>query len=238
MAPRNAPHHDLFSALRACRLWRIADDEAVVALADSADVQEVPRGTVLAAEGDLAERFGVVIAGRVRVFHLGADGRMLTFETVGAGEPVAAIAALAGSRHPANIEASTPVTIAWLPTEALYDLLERRPAVARGMIAGLARRVVDFTAVATSLAMDVPSRLASYLFQRSLAVGRATPSGLLVDLGMSKTDLASALGTVPETLSRAFARLRADGILEVRSRDVIVKDVGALARMGSGYSEG
>jgi CRP-like cAMP-binding protein len=130
------------------------------------------------------------------------------------------------------------VTVAWLEREALFSLIEAQPEVARAIIADLAKRVVDFTAVVTSMAMDVPSRLAAYLFQRALAVGRTTPGGLLVDPGMSKSELASSLGTVPETVSRALARLRDEGVLEVRAKDVLVKDVGALARIGSGYSEG
>jgi CRP-like cAMP-binding protein len=171
------------------------------------------------------------------VFHLTSDGRMLTFETLGPGDPIAAVAALAGSRYPAHVEASSAATVVWLPREALFALLEHSPAVARGIVADLARRVVDFTTVATSLAMDVPARLAAFLFQRALSTGRSTSSGLVVDIGMTKTDLASALGTVPETLSRALARLRDDGAIEVRGRQVLVKDVGLLARMGSGYSD-
>jgi CRP-like cAMP-binding protein len=229
---------EAFAALRACRLWRGADDAAVERLAAGAHVEHVPRGTLLAVEGEPAERLGVVVAGRVRVYHLNADGRAITFETATAGEPVAAVAALAGARYPANIEAATPVTMAWLEREALFALIEEQPAVARAIVSDLATRVVDFTAVVTSMSLGVPSRLAAYLFQRSLAVGRTTPTGLLVDLGMSKAELASSLGTVPETLSRALARLRDEGVLEVRAKDVLVKDVGALARMGSGYSEG
>jgi CRP-like cAMP-binding protein len=229
---------DVTAALRACRLWRGADEAAIERLAATARVESTPRGSLLACEGDPAERFGVVVTGKVRVYHLNADGRAITFETAGAGEPIAAVAALAGARYPANVEAATPVTVAWLDREALFDLMEEQPAVARAMVSDLATRVLDFTAVVTSMSMDVPSRLAAYLFQRSLAVGRTTPAGLLVDLGMSKAELASSLGTVPETLSRALARLRDDGVLEVRTRDVLVKDVGALARMGSGYSEG
>jgi len=237
MAAPKSPH-DAFAALRACRLWRGADDDAVARLAAGAHVTHVPRGTVLAAEGDPAERIGVVVTGKVRVYHLGADGRGITFETAEAGEPVAAVAALAGARYPANLEAATPVTIAWLDREAVFELIEAQPRVARAIVSDLASRVVAFTAVVTSLSMDVPSRLAAYLFQRSLAVGRTAPTGLLVDLGMSKAELASALGTVPETLSRALGRLRDEGVIEVRAKDVLVKDVGALARRSEGYAEG
>lgn len=229
---------DVIAALRSCRLWRTADDDSVRALAGRTRVEHVQRGRLLASEGDVADRFGVVVAGRVKVYHLGADGRELTFETVGAGEPVAAVAALAGSRYPANIEAATDATIAWLPRESLFEMIEAQPALARSLVADLAARVLNLTAVATTLSMDVPSRLAGFLFQRSLAAGMATPEGLVVELGMSKTELASALGTVPETLSRAFARLRDEGVVEVRGHDVIVLDVGALARTSSGYTEG
>jgi CRP-like cAMP-binding protein len=102
---------DVLGALRACRLWRGADDAAISRLGASARIESAPRGTLLASEGDPADEFGVVVTGRLRVYHLNADGREVTFETVGAAEPVAAVAALAGARYPANIAAATPVTV-------------------------------------------------------------------------------------------------------------------------------
>jgi CRP/FNR family transcriptional regulator len=171
----------------------------------------------------------------VKVYNLGADGRALTFEKIGSGETFGAVAALAGTRYPATVEAATDATIVWLPREALFELLDSDAALSRSLVTDLASRVVNLTTVTATLNLDVPSRLAGYLFQRSLECGETTPAGLVVDLGMSKGELASALGTVPETLSRALARLRDDGVLEVRTRDVVVKDVGALARLGSGF---
>jgi CRP/FNR family transcriptional regulator len=229
---------DVWGAIRACRLWREASDDAIDAIAGQAEIREVARGESLAREGEIAESFGVLVAGTARVFHLGADGRRITFEELGPGDAPGAVAALAGGRYPANIEASTDATIAWLPRESLYSMLAEEPAVARSLIAGLASKVVNFTSVVQTLSLDVPSRLARYLFQRSLAGGVTTAVGLRVDLGMPKGELATALGTVPETLSRAFAKLRDDGVLDMHGRTVIVHDVGALARMGSGYEEG
>ena len=46
------------------------------------------------------------------------------------------------------------------------------------------------------------------------------------------------LGTTPESLSRAFARLKDDGIVEVSGQNVTIMDMRALAALGSGYEEG
>jgi CRP-like cAMP-binding protein len=228
---------DVWAAFRGCRLWRTASDEAVAELARSSRVRDVSRGTPLATEGEAAEQFGLLVTGKARVFYLGADGRQITFETVDAGHPFAAVASLAGSRYPANVETSTPATVASIPAEALFELLDREPAVARTLVADLANRVVNFTAVVQTLALDVPSRVARYVFQRALKEGRPVHGGLEVPLGMKKGDLAMALGTVPETLSRAFARLSADGVIEVRGQNVLVLDMRALASLGSGFGE-
>ena len=204
-------------------------------LAEAASVQHAPRGTLLVTEGDAAEHLGVVSNGRLRMFHRSAEGRTIVLQTAERGEAVGAIAVLAGGRHPADIDAATPATVVWVPRDALLEMAEREPGVARGLITDLAAGLVNLTNVVQTLALDVPGRLARYLFQRSLAAGQATADGLLVPLGMTKTELAASLGTVPETLSRALGRLRDDGVLEVRGGEVLVYDVGALARLGSGY---
>jgi len=228
---------DVWAAFRACRLWRAASDEGVASLAREAHIDDMPRGTTLAVEGDPARDFGIVVTGKARVFYLGADGKQITFETVEAGEPFATVAALAGGRYPAHVETATPATIACVRGEALFELLAAEPQVARGLVSDLANRVVSFTSVVQTLALDVPSRVARYVFQRALKTGRPSPRGLEVDLGMKKGELAMALGTVPETLSRAFAKLKDDGVLEVHGSTITVLDVRALAALGSGYDE-
>lgn len=231
------PRPDVLAALAACTLWRGASETGIRRLAEVASTREAPRGTTLVTESDPADRFGVVVSGKVRVYHLQPDGRSLTFETVESGGVLGGVAALAGGRYPASVDAATPVVIAWLPREAVFSLMADEPEIARSIISSLAFRLMNLTSVVRTLALDVPSRLARYLFQRALETGAATPEGLLVTLGMTKTELAASLGTVPETLSRAFARLRDDGVLEVRTNDVLVFDVGALARLGSGYED-
>jgi len=61
--------------LRECRLWHAASDDAVGRLAAAVSVKSAPAGAVIAAEGDPADAFGVVVRGSARVVHLAADGR-------------------------------------------------------------------------------------------------------------------------------------------------------------------
>ncbi|MGV8083200.1 MAG: Crp/Fnr family transcriptional regulator [Coriobacteriia bacterium] len=235
MSVPNDVRADVWSAFRGCRMWRSASDEAIAELARSAKIRDLSRGETLTREGEAAIQFFLVVSGKVRIFHLSASGRQITFETAEAADPVAAVAAIAGGRYPAHSETATPATIASLSGESLFALLEEEPAVARSVITDLANRVVNFTAVVSTLALDVPSRVAGYLFQRALQVGKPVSRGLEVDLGIKKGELAMALGTTPESLSRAFAKLKADGILEVEGQRVTVMDVHALAELASGY---
>ncbi len=232
-----APSIDIARVLHATPLLGRASIAGIEHLASESSLRTLDRNEVLAQEGAPARGCAVVVTGRLSVYHLGADGRKLLFETAEAGQPVAAVAAFAGGRYPAWIEATEPTSIVWVPREPLFELIDSEPAVARSVVTDLANRVVNFTAVATSLSLDVPARVARFVFQRSLAVGRTSADGLFVDLGMSKGELAQSLGTVPETLSRALAKLKAEGLLEVRGRDVVVLDVGGLARRGEGLEE-
>ena len=231
------PGADALSALRGCRLLRAASDEGIARLGALASIRRLKRGQILVREGDPADGFGIVVVGKLAVYHLGADGKKLLFETMEATQPVAAVAALAAGRYPAYVEATTPAVVAWLARSAILDLMAEEPGLARSIVADFADRLLHFTAVATTLARDVPARVAHYVFERALAGGKPTTEGLVVDLGMSKTDLASSLGTVPETLSRAFAKLKSEGLVEVRGKDVVVLDFGGLTRRGEGYAD-
>lgn len=228
---------DLEKILSTSHMWRTASPKTITDLAQQARVQSYAIEHLLVEEGSPADEFGIVLAGKVRIFHLSADGRRFSYEDLGRDESFGTPAVLSGGRYPASVEALTPATVAWFRREAAFAAMDAEPELARAIVADLARRVVTLTDVARTLARDVPSRLAGYLFQRALAGGEATERGLLVELDMSKTELAEALGTVPETLSRALAKLREAGVIEVEGAQIRILDVGALARSSSGYEK-
>jgi CRP/FNR family transcriptional regulator len=49
-----------------------------------------------------------------------------------------------------------------------------------------------------------------------------------VNLPISKGQLASLLGTIPETLSRIFAKMAGQGLIEVHGRKISILDISGL----------
>jgi CRP/FNR family transcriptional regulator len=89
------------------------------------------------------------------------------------------------------------------------------------MLGELSMRLREFTVQIENLSLkEVPSRLASYLI---VLAGEQTHSDR-VSLTISKGQLASLLGTIPETLSRIFARMSAQRLIRVEGRDIDLLD--------------
>ena len=60
--------------------------------------------------------------------------------------------------------------------------------------------------------------------------GIVTPDGLKIPTRYTHHQLAAMIGTSHETITRAFAKLRQAGAVELRSRHIHIEDVSALER--------
>jgi CRP/FNR family transcriptional regulator len=95
------------------------------------------------------------------------------------------------------------------------------------MLAVLSRRLRYLTGLAEDLSLrEVPGRLAAYLVRLGESEGSQR-----VELKISKGQLAEVLGTTPESLSRALARLSALGFIDVRGNFINIEDLTALRKV-------
>ncbi len=179
-------------------------------------------------EGDRAQGLYVVVSGRVKVFKTSPKGREQTLMIMGPGEPVGEVAVLSGESYPASAETLEPTEALYVPRQAFLDMVSREPEVAMRLLSALSARLRSFAALIEDLSLrEVGERLAAYLL--SLATDGRTEE--VVELEISKTELSAAVGTVPETLSRAFQQLSRAGAVETRGRTVHIKDRKALERI-------
>jgi CRP/FNR family transcriptional regulator len=193
--------------------------------------QSCGRGEIIFSEGDEAKGFYVVIAGRIKIFKLSSDGKEQILHLFGHGEPFGEVPVFTGESFPAHAEAMEKSNVLYFPRSSFIELIKREPSLALNMLAVLSKRLRLFTHLIESLSLkEVPGRLAAYLLYLS---NRKDDSAEL-NLDIPKGQLASLLGTIPETLSRILGRMTSQGIIEVEGRRIRLMDRQALEELAEG----
>jgi len=184
-------------------------------------------GEIIFVSGREADRFFVILSGKVKVFKLSARGDEQILHLYGPGDTFGEAAMWAGIGYPANAAAVTDAKLLAVTRSVLRDAVSRSGDLAFGMLAGMSAKLHEFTRLIEQLSLKaVPARLAEVLLEMSDVAGAAT-----FRLGGTKRQLAARIGTAPETLSRALAKLTAAGCIEVHGSQIRILDRDALARL-------
>jgi CRP-like cAMP-binding protein len=194
--------------------------------------QVFKRGQIIFSEGDEGNGFFVVVSGRVKIFKLSVDGKEQILHILVPGEPFGEVPVFTGDRFPAHAAPLEESRIFFFPRAAFVNLIKGNPSLALNMLAILSRRLRKFANLIEDLSLkEVPGRLAAYLLYLSeREKGTNTPA-----LDISKNQLSSLLGTIPETLSRILARMTREGLIQPSgSRLIKILDRKALEELASG----
>jgi len=194
--------------------------------------QVIPRGQTIFEEGDEGSGFYVVLSGRVKIYKLSPDGKEQILHILTGGEPFGEVPVFAGEKFPAHAQAMEDSRVFFFPRPAFVDLVKKTPSLALNMLAVLSRRLRKFSSLIEDLSLkEVPGRLAAYLIY--LAEGKKGKSEVILEI--SKNQLASLLGTIPETLSRILAKLTREGFIKPNGpRQIQLLDRKGLEELASG----
>lgn len=180
------------------------------------------KGRTIFLEGDDGNGFYVVADGKVKIFKVSMDGKEQILHIYGPGHPFGEVPVFSGKKFPANAQALVKSHLLFFPRPAFIDLISKNPSLSLNMLAMLSMRLRQFTVQVENLSLkEVPGRLASYLLYLSNEQG----SEFLVSLPVSKGQLASLLGTIPETLSRILAKMSGKQLIQVEGSDIHLLDL-------------
>jgi len=175
------------------------------------------KGEIIFSDGEKGNGFFVLVEGLVKIFKVSSEGKEQIFHIYGPGEPFGQVAVYADLSYPASAEAILKSHVLFFPRAAFVDLITRVPSLAMNMLAVLSKRLREFTVQVENLSLkEVPGRLAAYLLYLAGGEGKEDT----VTLSISKGQLASLLGTIPETLSRIFARMTELNLIEMDGRKI------------------
>ena len=183
------------------------------------------KGELIFSEGDPGDGFYIVAEGQTKVFKTSSEGKEQILHIFGPGEPIGEVAVFAGIPFPANAQALAKSSLLFFPREAFTKLIAREPSLAMKLLAVLSKRLRQFTVQIENLSLkEVPGRIAGHL----LFLSREQENRGEVELTISKGQLASLLGTIPETLSRIQGRMATEGLIAVSGRRITLLDYEGL----------
>jgi CRP/FNR family transcriptional regulator len=204
-------------------------DEYLTEVADIAVRRPFAKGETLFSEGDKAEGFYLLASGSLKLCKISPDGREKVLHMVHPVETFAEAAFFGDGSYPAEARGVEKGEVVFFPRGAFMGLLERNPRFSMNLIASLSLLLRRFARQIEELSFaDAPSRLASYLIDLAARKSTSFQGRTYLELDMRKGELASRLGTVSETLSRTFKKLKDEEVIEVDGNKVTVLNMEKL----------
>jgi CRP-like cAMP-binding protein len=234
-APRRGEREDadvtIADELGALGLFRGIGEADIVALAELSFLRRLARGQVLFLAGEPSEHLCVVRSGLLRVVTSSPRGDQFVLSNIAPGQTLGELSILDGKPRSADVVAADPSELIVVPAAGVRALLDREPVALRAFAMELARSLRRLTgAMGDILFLDLPRRLAKLLVAGAVAGRDGT---YRVELAGSQSVLAAQLGVTRQSLNKALTGLAKRGWIEVAGREVVLRDVAALARFAA-----
>lgn len=193
--------------------------------------KQFSRGDNIFSEGDESAGFYIITRGRVKVYKLSPDGKEQILHIVGVKELLGAVSAFAGTPYPAYADSMEKTSSYFFPRRDVMEVVKKEPSVVMNMMANLSMRLQHFTRMIENLSLkEVPGRLASYFLY--MCTQKGCTDSIVIDI--PKGQLASLLGTIPETLSRILRKMSDKKIIRIKGKVITLLDKKALNDLISG----
>jgi CRP/FNR family cyclic AMP-dependent transcriptional regulator len=191
--------------------------------------QSVPASRVILQEGLQESHVVLLDDALTKVTVAMTDGRQALLDVRVSGDVVGEISALNGTPRSATVITCRSSTIRIIHRNDFRAFLRTHPDAAME-IAGIVadrlrlanRRRVDFASY------PVKVRLARVLWEIATAYGHRDRYGIIVDIHLTQSELATMCGAAEISLQKALRELRATGVIRTGYRQFVVRDATAL----------
>lgn len=227
------------AAVGRCAVFAGLPGEALAAVAVRGAVRTLERRQALFHQGDEAVEMAVVLAGRLKLVQVGADGQEVIVRYVGPGEMCALVALFPEQTYPATAEAVADTRVIGWPRPVLEALMLEHPRVALNAMRIQSERMGELTDRLREIATEkVARRVARALLRLARRAGRRTDRGVELDLPLTREDLARLAGTTLFTVSRLMADWEAAGIVEGGRERVVIRHPHGLVAIAEDLADG
>ena len=209
--------NDILNILKETPFFKDIDSETLKKLSQNCRIIRLKPKEMLFHEGFEGDSFFLLLEGAVRIFKTSPDGSETTIKIVNPEEFFAEVILFGTNFYPASTIAIADSTLLSIHRDAFSEMLDSRPARERfiGSLLSKMRFLSDKVHFLNSY--DVEDRFFKFLIDHYGKHYR-------YDITIPKKDIASAIGTIPETFSRLILRLTKMGIIAWKQKTLFIKE--------------
>jgi CRP/FNR family transcriptional regulator len=208
---------EIINNLKQIDLFKNLDRPALNSLSQRAESHALKPKDILFNEGLEGSHFYILLEGMVRLFKMSFEGKESTIKIIYPGEFFAEAILYGRTKYPVSAIAIEPSKIIGIHRKSFRDMLEyaeSRNIFISGIFDKL-RYLIDQIHYISS--MDVEERFFRFILSN---YGK----NYKYKISIPKKELASAIGTIPETFSRLILRLTKMGIIAWKKDTLIIKE--------------
>ncbi len=200
-----------------------------------AQILRLLKGEAVFRQGETADRFFLLLHGRLRVTRINGEGAQILVRFVAPNDMFGVAMAIGAAAYPGTATAAVEsLALSW-PNAAWTELIAAYPSLAVKAMQSLGERLQDTQDRVLDLAtQNVEQRLAGVVLKLVRQAGRKTEGGLLIDFPLSRQDLAEMTGATLHTVSRTLSAWEAKGLVDCGRQKVAVRDEQGLAAIAAG----
>lgn len=183
-------------------------------------------------EGDAFQGLYIVLKGSVKIFKISPHGKEYILHLLREKQLFGDVPLFTGGDCPASVQVLEDSTLLFIPKNEFLKLLENNAQLGMRVMAGFAKRLKSISVKAEDETLkEVINRLADYLLKEAERSGTAGLPEPYAKLTLSNPTLAAYLGTITETISRAFRKMKDQGIIRIHERTVFIQDLEGLKKL-------
>lgn len=198
-------------------LFESLSEDQIDHVASLSSIKRISKGEHLFSELQAATAFFYVISGSLKIYKLSADGAEQIIHIQNADDLVAEAIIFEFDTYPAFCQALEDTELIRFSKSEFLTLLHHFPEIAFRIMSAYSRRLRLLIAKIEDLSLhDIKARLANYLINHYSIKNNKK----IVELPYTKKDLASILGTIPETLSRTLHAFKKNGLISEEKNEI------------------
>lgn len=216
---------DIEKSLKQVFAFSELSDSQLSQVATFCSLLKLKRNQMVFSEGQNASDFFVIGAGKIKVYKISPEGKEQTIHILQKGDLLAEAAIFDIKTYPANAIPLSESSLVKIDRNKFVEFLQIHPDASMKLLAAYSKKLRQLVSLVEDLSLnDIKRRFAKYLLNNMVQTGDIN----FCCLNISKKELATFLGTTPESLSRVINFFKRDNLILLEGDNIQVIDITRL----------